>query len=153
MKLPIRTPHVPCPSSQPLLFIRKCVQPSTGNWRLETLSERRANREAELESLLRLQVVVQHVATRRIHRENQAERHVQHRHEEANFRSRRCFEREGLANDVRLDWQHISGQWIGDYTNGVEERRIEGARRGPLINRLLPGEVLTHVANLARIEE
>src|SRR6185312_13145972 len=118
-----------------------------------TSSERRTHREPELPLLLRLQVVVEHVAPRRIHRKNQPERHVQHRHEEADFRSGRRLERIRFADDVRPDRQLYPSQWIRDYTNGVDERRIQRARRRPEEYRLLPREMLADVAHLPGIEE
>src|ERR1700730_17805064 len=45
----------------------------------------RADGKAELEGLLRLECVVAHAVALRVVRENQTERHVQHRHEEQNF--------------------------------------------------------------------
>jgi hypothetical protein len=59
------------------------------HWQLQLAisSERRPYGEAELEALLRQQVVVEHAAALRVHRKNQPERHVQHRHEEPDFRA------------------------------------------------------------------
>src|SRR2546427_8705024 len=54
--------------------------------------EGRADREPELELALRLQRVVEHAASLRVHRKNEAERNVQHRHEEPDFGTGRRLE-------------------------------------------------------------
>src|SRR6185436_16590101 len=62
--------------------------------------ERRAYGEPELVLLLGLEVVVQHVATLRVHREDQPERNVEHRHEEPDLGARRRLERAGRPDGV-----------------------------------------------------
>src|SRR6188472_951206 len=83
--------------------------------------ERRADGETELETFLEIQVVVEHVAALGIHRENQPEGHVQDRHEEADFRSRRRLERARLANRTALDGRCNPAERTLKYTNSVEK--------------------------------
>src|SRR5215831_9129070 len=67
------------------------VEARTENRDLTPL-EGRPDCEAELEEALRLQAVVQDARALRVPREDEAERHVQHGHEEANLDAGRGLE-------------------------------------------------------------
>src|SRR5258705_3296286 len=65
-----------------------------------SLLECRSHRKAELELALRPQVVVQHAGALQVLREDQAERHVQHRHEKPDLGAGRRLERALPAVDL-----------------------------------------------------
>src|SRR5207244_1098699 len=75
--------------------------------------EGRADREPELELALRLQSVVEHAAPLRIHCKNEAERNVQHRHEEAHFGAGRRLEILQVEVEQLIAAENQAGDRIG----------------------------------------
>src|SRR4051812_1252119 len=121
----------------------------SGRWRLEACSERRSHREPELVLLFGLEVVVEHARTRRVHREDQPERHVQHRHEEPDFGARRDLERGDLVDRDRDARQRVA-QERQNLEHVARERR-QAAWRHLACEGFLPREVLALVPNLAGV--
>ena len=121
-----------------------CDEPTTGHSKHhDGLLEGRTHGELERERLGRPERVGEHAIALRVRREDQAERHVEDRHEEPDLGARRGLERVAVADDIgdrrRLRRGRIRQR--GDARRVVEERRRR-QRRHRLIDRFLPGEVL-----------
>src|SRR5215213_1493404 len=108
--------------------------------------ESRSNRKPEHLVLCRLQPVVQHAPARRVPRVNQAERHIEYRHEKSNLGAGRDLERRCLADDARRDSWRVGIDDSGGAEWVFNEQRPR--RWDQLLEVFLPPEVLPEIADL-----
>ena len=102
-----------------------------------------------LEGALRLQRVVQDAGARWIVSKDQPERHVQHRHEEADLEARRCLEGVDLLRHERGDRRQRES---GNRRDRIGQHEQLRRNRHDLVDqRLLEREALPHIAHLAGV--